>query len=114
MSLWHECGTKMYAPGVYTCPVSQAEPERTGRIHMRVSGRQERILRAAAELTGETMTGFVLAAATERAETVLERAERINLSAQAFQRFLAALDQPAEEMSILRHYAVAESPIPTR
>jgi uncharacterized protein (DUF1778 family) len=62
---------KMYALGVYTGLVGQAEPERTGRIHMRVSGRQERILRAAAELTGETMTGFVLAAATERAETVL-------------------------------------------
>jgi uncharacterized protein (DUF1778 family) len=114
MSLWHECGTKMYAPGVYTRTVSQAGPEQTGRIHMRVSERQERILRAAAELTGETMTGFVLAAATERAETVLERAERINLSAQAFQRFVAALDQPAEEMAVLRHYAITDSPIPSR
>ena len=81
---------------------------------MRVSDRQERILRAAAELTGETMTGFVLAAATERAETVLERAERINVSAQAFRRFVAALDQPAEEMPALRHYAVMDSPIPSR
>ncbi len=114
MSFWHGCGTKMYALGVYTELVSQAEPERTGRIHMRVSKRQERILRAAAELTGETMTGFVLAAATERAETVLERAERIDLSAQAFQRFVAALDQPAEEMPVLRHYAVTDSPIPSR
>jgi uncharacterized protein (DUF1778 family) len=104
----------MYAPGVYTGPVGQAEPERTGRIHMRVSGRQERILRAAAELTGETMTGFVLAAATERAETVLERAERIDLSTQAFQRFVAALDQTVEEMPLLRHYAITESPIPSR
>jgi uncharacterized protein (DUF1778 family) len=94
--------------------MSQAEPERTGRIHMRVSERQERILRAAAELTGETMTGFVLAAATERAETVLERAERINLGGQAFQRFLAALDQPAEQMPALHRYAVADSPIPSK
>jgi uncharacterized protein (DUF1778 family) len=81
---------------------------------MRVSGRQERILRAAAELTGETMTGFVLAAATERAETVLERAERINLSAQAFQRFVAALDQPDEDIPVLKRYAVTDSPIPSR
>jgi uncharacterized protein (DUF1778 family) len=114
MSLWHECGTKMYAPGVYTKTVSQVEPERTGRIHMRVSDRQERILRAAAELTGETMTGFVLAAATERAETVLERAERINLSAQAFQGFVAALDQTSEEMALLHQYAATDSPIPSR
>ena len=35
---------------------------------MRVSERQERVLRAAAELSGETLTGFVLGAATERAE----------------------------------------------
>jgi uncharacterized protein (DUF1778 family) len=104
----------MYAPGVYTGPVSQAEQERTGRIHMRVSGRQERILRAAAGLTGETLTGFVLAAATERAETVLDRAERIDLSAEAFQRFVAALDQTTEEMPMLRRYAAMDSPIPSR
>ncbi len=60
------------------------------------------------------MTGFVLAAATERAETVLERAERINVSAQAFQRFVAALDQPTGEMPVLRHYAATDSPIPAR
>ena len=44
---------------------------------MRVSERQERVLRAAAELSGETLTGFVLGAATERAEDVLDRAQRI-------------------------------------
>jgi uncharacterized protein (DUF1778 family) len=81
---------------------------------MRVSSRQERILRAAAGLTGETLTGFVLAAATERAETVLDRAERIDLSAEAFQRFVAALDQTTEEMPILHHYAAMDSPIPSR
>jgi uncharacterized protein (DUF1778 family) len=42
------------------------------------------MLRAEAELTGETLTGFVLSAAAERAETVLERAERVELSARAF------------------------------
>jgi uncharacterized protein (DUF1778 family) len=81
---------------------------------MRVSDRQERILRAAAEVTGETLTGFVLAAATERAETVLERAERIDLGAEAFERFVAALDQRGEDMPVVRRYAVARSPIPSR
>jgi len=94
--------------------MSQAEPERTGRIHMRVSPRQELVLRAAAELTGETLTGFVLSAATERAETVLERAERLEVSAQAFRQFVSALDQPAEDMPVLRRYASGASPIPTR
>lgn len=94
--------------------VSQAEPERTGRIHMRVSPRQERILHAAAEVTGETLTGFVLSAATERAETVLERAQRIDLSTEAFQRFVSALNGPVEDMPVLQRYATKKSPIPTR
>jgi uncharacterized protein (DUF1778 family) len=99
---------------VYTAQVSHAEPEPTGRIHMRVNPRQERILRAAADLTGETLTGFVLAAATERAGTVLERAERVDLSAKAFRRFASALDHPVEEMPVLRGYVAKKSPIPTR
>jgi len=94
--------------------MSQSEPERTGRLHMRVSSRQERILRAAAEVTGETLTGFVLSAATERAETVLERSERVDLSAAAFRRFVNALDRPAEDMPVLRRYAARKSPIPPR
>jgi uncharacterized protein (DUF1778 family) len=94
--------------------MSQAERERRGRINMRVSERQERVLRAAAELNGETLTGFVLAVATERAEEVLERAQRIDLGAEAFERFVAALDAPAEEMPTVRRYARKRSPIPGR
>lgn len=81
---------------------------------MRVSPRQARILRAAADLSGETMTGFVLAAATERAELVIERAERIDISAKAFSKFVAALEQPASDMPTLRRYAKKRSPIPSR
>jgi uncharacterized protein (DUF1778 family) len=81
---------------------------------MRVSGRQEKVLRAAAGLTGETLTGFVLAAATERAEAVLERAGRIDVSAEAFERFVSALDEPPEEMPVLQRYATKRSPIPQK
>ncbi len=94
--------------------MSQVESEPRGRINMRISGRQERVLRAAAELSGETLTGFVLAAATERAQEVLERAERIDVNLQAFGRFVAALDAPPEEMPTLRRYASKRSPIPVR
>ncbi|MCA1845875.1 MAG: DUF1778 domain-containing protein [Actinobacteria bacterium] len=92
--------------------MGEAAEERTGRINLRVSGRQERILRAAAELTGETLTGFMLAAATERAEEVVARAQRIEVSSEAFGRFVAALDAPAEDMPSLRRYARKRSPIP--
>ena len=92
--------------------MSRASAAASSRINMRVSQRQARILRAAAELTGETMTGFVLAAATERAEHVLERAERIEISAKAFARFVAALEGPPKPMPTLRRYAKVRSRIP--
>jgi uncharacterized protein (DUF1778 family) len=71
------------------------------------------VLRAAADLTGETLTGFMLAAATERAEEVVARAQRIDLSSDAFTRFVA-VDAPVEDMLTLRRYARKRSPIPTR
>ena len=71
------------------------------------------MLRAAAELSGESLTGFVLAAATDRAEVLLERAQRIELGAEAFRRFTVALDAPVEQMPTVRRYARKRSPIPT-
>jgi uncharacterized protein (DUF1778 family) len=94
--------------------MGKTSEERTGRINLRVSARQERVLRAAADLTGETLTGFMLAAATERAEEVVARAQRIDLSSDAFARFVAAIDAPVEDMPTLRRYARKRSPIPTR
>ncbi|MGH2853635.1 MAG: DUF1778 domain-containing protein [Solirubrobacteraceae bacterium] len=79
---------------------------------MRVSEHQERVLRAAADLNGETLTGFVLSVATEHAEEVLERAQRIDLSNEAFRHFVEALDAPVEPMTTLRRYARKQSPIP--
>ena len=94
--------------------MGQVESKRQARINMRVSERQERVLRAAADLSGETLTGFVLGVATERAEQVLERANRIDVSVQAFERFVAALDAPVQEMPVVRRYARQRSPIPAR
>ena len=108
-------GTRpLYIPRVYTRLMSEVESKRARRLNMRVSERQERVLRAAAELSGETLTGFVLGVATERAEELLERAQRIDLSAEAFKRFVDALEAPAEEMPTLRRYARKRSPIPAR
>jgi uncharacterized protein (DUF1778 family) len=94
--------------------MSELESSRPRRLNMRVSERQERVLRAAAELSGETLTGFVLGAATERAEEVLDRAQRIELSREALIRFVEAIDRPIEEMPTLARYARERSPIPAR
>lgn len=92
--------------------MAESETKRRGRIDMRVDERQERVLRAAAELRGESLTGFVLAVATERAEEVLERAHQIDVSGEAFERFVAALDAPTEDVPTLRSHAEKRSPIP--
>lgn len=97
---------------MYNCSMSKVEPKRSRRINMRVSDRQESILRAAAELSGETLTGFVLSVATERAQDVVERSQRIEISTEAFERFVAALDVPVEDMPTVRRYASKPSQIP--
>jgi uncharacterized protein (DUF1778 family) len=102
-----------YIPWVYTRGMTQANAKRERRINMRVTDEQERILRAAADLSGETLTGFVLSVATERAADVVARAQRIEISKEAFGRFAAVLDSPAEDMATVRRYAAKPSQIPT-
>jgi uncharacterized protein (DUF1778 family) len=94
--------------------MGSVESARQRRINMRVSDHQERVLRAAADLRGETLTGFVLSVATQQAEEVLEQTQRISLNAEAFKRFVEALDAPDAEMPTLRRYARKRSPIPAR
>jgi uncharacterized protein (DUF1778 family) len=93
--------------------VTQAGAKRERRINMSVTDEQERILRAAADLSGETLTGFVLSVATRRAADVVA-AQRIETSAEASGRFVAAPDGPAEDMATVRRYAAKPSQIPPR
>jgi uncharacterized protein (DUF1778 family) len=72
---------------------------------MRLSAEQEGLLRLAAAEQGESVTGFVLAAATARARQVIEQAQRIELSRAAFARIADALDDPVEDIPALRRYA---------
>jgi uncharacterized protein (DUF1778 family) len=97
---------------MYNLDMDQVDTARRGRLNMRVNEHQERVLRAAAELSGETLTGFVLSTATGRAEEIIERAQRIELSGAAFDRFVQALDGPVEDMPTVRRYARKRSPIP--
>jgi uncharacterized protein (DUF1778 family) len=69
-----------------------------------------------AEANGETLTGFLLTAGTERAEAVLERVRSITVSAAAFKRFMTALNEDAtpDPMPTLTRYARESSPVPSR
>ncbi len=87
--------------------VDSSTVRRSGRLNMRVPPEQEHLLRAAAALSGESVTGFVLAAATSRARDVVEVATRIELGTEAFERFASALDDEPQDLPVLRRYARA-------
>ena len=88
-----------------------------GRLDMRLSPDHEALLRAASALVGQSMTAFVLGAATERAEELLDRANRIEITRPAFDRFMTTLYRPQSEhtpsdMPKLRFYAATSPRIP--
>ncbi len=93
--------------------MSSVDQKSRGRINLRVDPDQEDRLRAAADANGETLTGFLLSAGTERAEEVLERSRRIAVSGAAFDRFVAALDAPVEPMPTVSRYLEEPSSIPS-
>lgn len=92
-----------YVLGVYNSRMGVEVANR--RLNMRLSAEQEDLLREAASRQGQSVTGFVLAAATERARELLDTAERIELSRRAFESFLRALDEPVAAMPTLHGYA---------
>lgn len=85
----------------------------TGRLNFRLAPDQERALRQAAAVTGQTVSGFVLSSAVEHAHDVLQRANTITVSDSAFRDFVAALDEPAEEVPELARLFQKASRIPT-
>jgi uncharacterized protein (DUF1778 family) len=86
----------------------------TGRLNFRLAPEQERALRAAAALSGQSVSGFVLSAATEQANELLERANSVEISHQHFREFLAALDAPATVVPELSRLFNRESQIPNQ
>lgn len=84
----------------------------TGRLNFRLTDDQERALRQAAALTGQSVSGFVLSSAVEHAHELLERANHIELSAADFKRFTADLDEPAKVVPELVKLFKRKSRIP--
>jgi uncharacterized protein (DUF1778 family) len=68
---------------------------RRHRIEVRVTADQAALIRQAASLTDESVTGFVLGTATARARKVVEAQRTVTLPKETFDRFYAALDEPA-------------------
>ncbi|MDR1236771.1 MAG: DUF1778 domain-containing protein [Propionibacteriaceae bacterium] len=72
-----------------------ATPTRkAGRIGLRVSARQEQILKRAADVTDHTLSDFVLNAAMIEAQQVLADRRWFALSDEQFDEFLRLSDTP--------------------
>lgn len=84
----------------------------TGRLNFRLAPEQERALRQAAAITGQSVSGFVLSIAVEHAHEVMQRANTITVTDRAFRDFVAALDEPAERVPALVRLFKRPSRIP--
>lgn len=73
-----------------------AAKARRHRLEVRVTPDQDALIRQAADLEDTSVTAFVLDTVTRRARKVLKAHDTIVLSNQAFDRFLAAIDEPAK------------------
>lgn len=71
-------------------------PARRHRLEVRVTAEQDAAIRQAAELEDTTVSAFVLETVTAKANRVLRRHRDLILSNEAFDRFIAELDGPAE------------------
>ena len=80
--------------------IAQGQQSRTARrsdrLGLRASAEQADLIREAAALEGKTVSAFMMDTVTSRAREVISDHRDLMLSAQAFQRFYAELDKPAE------------------
>ncbi|MGC4773359.1 DUF1778 domain-containing protein [Micromonospora sp. DT44] len=72
------------------------------RLHLRLDERQKALLEAASEASGDSVSTFVLKAATEAAADVLADRRVFLLDEDAWQVFDEALEAPAQDVAGLR------------
>ncbi len=73
-----------------------AKALRGARMECRLTEEVQELIRRASEVTGRSMTDFVISAATAAAHEAIERAQLVRLSLEGQQRFADALMTPAE------------------
>ena len=83
----------------------QKEGEGYARLNCRVSSAIKRRAEEAAELLGQSITAFTESALTEKAEEVLSRLGRIQLSDRDFQLFARAINNPPRPTEKMRKAA---------
>lgn len=79
----------------------RAVSPRRHRLEVRVTPEQDALIRQAADMEGATVTCFVLDTVTARADRVMKQRRDLVLSNEAFDRFMAELDKPADPVAEL-------------
>jgi uncharacterized protein (DUF1778 family) len=90
-------------------PVTRSKGE---RVEVRATPAQVAVIKQAAAVCGWTVTRFVLDTVVERAEEILREERALTLPNEVFDRFIAALDGPAQTVPQLVDLFGRPSPIP--
>ena len=85
--------------------MDQATEAKRGRMHLRVDVKTKRTLERAAAYADTSVTDFVLANAVAAAERIIDRHEKITLSARDWDAFYDALIDPPEPNETLKQAA---------
>ena len=72
------------------------------RIDARLSPEHKALLKRAADLVGQPLSQFLVAAAIERATIVIDQHARTTLSAENARRFLAIMDEDTPNEALVR------------
>ncbi len=78
---------------------------KTARIELRAEPERERRIRLAADLAHQSLTSFVLDAATARADEMIAAAVTTEVPSQFFDALLAGLDEPPAPNEVLTRTA---------
>ena len=84
-----------------------ARGEKSATLELRVTPAQKELLRQAADVRGQSMTEFVLAAVTPLAEDLVEGQQQIRLSRRAWEEFVQLTVEPTAAAP-LAHEEAAE------
>jgi len=89
-------------PVAYIVRTLAAMTAKAERLHLRVDAEQKALLEAASAAAGDSVSTFVLAAATEAAAAVLADRRMFALGEDAWRVFDEALARPARDVAGLR------------
>ena len=82
--------------------MAQTQTRRAERLEARITRRQKRLLERAAEITGSTLTGFVVSSVQQAAAHVIRDAAELRLRGPASEAFVSALLRPPAPNAALK------------